>query len=168
MSETTTGTAQTETTPTPKDVAETTPGKATETPEQTIEALRTALAKANAEAKENRIKAKELDEVKKSQMSELEQAQASAREAQERLIALEQNSLRQKVALEKGVPAKWVDRLRGATEAELAADADVILADLAPANGAPKPDLSQGGSGGAIPLNSDGLEEALKSKLGIT
>lgn len=167
MSETTT-TEPVEGAPTPKAVAEATQGKGAETPEQTIEALRAALAKANAEAKENRIKAKELDEVKQSQMSDLEKAQKAAQEAQERLTALERNSLRQKVALEKGLPAKWVARLQGSTEEELAADADTILADLGTSTPTtPKPDLTQGGQGATPPaLNSDALTDSLKRAVG--
>ena len=43
------------------------------------------------------------------------------------------NNLRMKVALEKKLPAKLIDRLQGATEEELAADADALLSLMAPA-----------------------------------
>lgn len=160
--------------PTPKDVAEATiAGKAeqvTETPEQTIDGLRAALAKANREAKENRLKAEELDGIKQAQMSELEKAQQAAKDAGEKLATAERQVLRQKVALEKGLPVKWVSRLQGDTEDELSADADLILADLPGPQSStttPKPDLTQGGSSEPAALNSDGLEQALRSKLGI-
>ena len=51
-------------------------GRPAETPEQTIAALREALAKANSEAKDNRLKAAELDKLKVAQMSDLERTQA--------------------------------------------------------------------------------------------
>lgn len=152
--------------PTPNDVAEATQGRSGETPEQTIEGLRAALAKANAEAKENRIKARELDEVKAEQMSDLEKAQQAATAAQERLAEIEATSLRQKVAIEKGVPAKWVDRLRGSTEEELAADADQILADIQQSPTTPKPDLSQGSQGTPQPASTaDKFAAAFEGRL---
>lgn len=109
-----------------------------------------------------------LDEIEKAKMSDLERAQAAAKEAADKLAALERTTMRQRVALTKGVPAKWVDRLKGDTEAELAADADAILADLRPDATTPKPDLSQGGSArDHMALNGDPLERSLRDALGI-
>lgn len=88
-----------------------------------------------------------LDEIEQANLSDLEKAQAAAKAATDRLAEIEATSLRQKVAIEKGVPAKWVDRLRGTTEEELSADADLILADVQQSPTTPKPDLSQGSQG---------------------
>lgn len=56
-------------------------------------------------------------------------------------------NLRLQVAVDKGVPAKWVPRLQGSTAEELAADADDILSTLKPDTSAPKADPTQGGTG---------------------
>lgn len=88
-----------------------------------------------------------LDEIEQANLSDIEKAQAAAKAATDRLAEIEATSLRQKVAIEKGVPAKWVDRLRGTTEEELSADADLILADVQQSPTTPKPDLSQGSQG---------------------
>jgi hypothetical protein len=45
---------------------------------------------------------------------------------------------------------------------------NLLVKRLKPQPNTPKPDLSQGGSGSALPLNSDGLTEAIMHKLGIT
>lgn len=104
-------------------------------------------ARKAAERSAAELKAK-LDEIEQANLSDLEKAQQAAKAATDRLAEIEATSLRQKVAIEKGVPAKWVDRLRGTTEEELAADADLILADVQQSPTTPKPDLSQGSQGG--------------------
>lgn len=103
-------------------------------------------ARKAAEKTAAELKAK-LDEIEQANLSDLEKAQQAAKAATDRLAEIEATSLRQKVAIEKGVPAKWVDRLRGSTEEELSADADLILADVQPSPTTPKPDLSQGSQG---------------------
>lgn len=128
-----------------------------------LEAERKRAAQAEREAKALKTR---LDELEAANLSELEKAQKAANDATARLAEFEQTTLRQKVALVKGVPADLVDRLRGTTEDEIAADADALMA-LVKAPTTPLPDPSQGARGGATPLNSDGLEQALRSKLGI-
>jgi len=64
-----------------------------------------------------------------------------------------------------------LDLLKSATdEAAMTKLAGRLAAAKTATPGTPKPDATQGGgSGGSAPaLNSDGLEQALKSKLGIT
>ena len=121
---------------------------------------RKAAEKAAAE-----LKAK-LDEIEQANLSDLEKAQQAAKAAQDRLAEMEATSLRQKVAIEKGVPAKWVDRLRGDTEDELAADADQILADIQQSPTTPKPDLSQGSQGTPQPATAaDKFAAAFEGRL---
>ncbi len=91
-----------------------------------------------------------LDAIEAEKLSDIEKAQRAASEATARLAEFERTPLRQRVALEKGVPASLVDRLRGDTEDEITADADSLLA-LVNAPTTPKPDLSQGGRGPATP-----------------
>jgi Domain of unknown function (DUF4355) len=128
-----------------------------------LDAERKRAAAAEKEAKT--LKAR-LDEIEAASLSELEKAQKAANDAAARLAEYEKTTTRQKVALIKGVPADLVDRLRGDTEDEIAADADALMA-LVKAPTTPLPDPSQGARGGATPLNSDGLEQALRAKLGI-
>jgi hypothetical protein len=117
---------------------------ATETEAQSdtgeLDRLRAALAKANKEAEKNRLRLKEVDDAK---LSEIEKAQRDAKEAAQELATLRTASLRQKVALDTGLPAKWVGRLMGDSEEELAADAASILADLNKPR-KPAPDPNQG------------------------
>lgn len=95
------------------------------------------LADLAREREEKRALKARLDEIERANLSELEKAQLAASEATEKLAGIERTALRQKVALATGLPAKWVDRLQGETEAEIAADAAAILADLA--DRAPQP-----------------------------
>jgi hypothetical protein len=105
-----------------------------------LERLRAALAKAHKEAEKNRLRLNEVDDAK---LSEIEKAQRDAAEASQELAALRRDSLRQKVALDAGLPAKWVARLHGDDEESLRADALEILADLNKPR-TPAPDPSQG------------------------
>lgn len=149
-----------ETTDAPAEGAENTDAAEGVTPNDVSEALNEGGKKALVAEREARkaaektaadLKAK-LDEIEQANLSDLEKAQQAAKAATDRLAEIEATALRQKVAIEKGVPAKWVDRLRGTTEEELAADADLILADVQQSPTTPKPDLSQG-SQGATPTS---------------
>lgn len=106
--------------------------------------LRAALKKANKEAEQSRLKLKEVED---RDLSEMEKAQRRAEKAEKDLSDLQTSTLKQRVALEKGLPANLVGRLQGSTEEELAADADELLG-LVKTNGTPKPDPSQGARGG--------------------
>lgn len=134
-----------------------------------LEAERRARTAAERQAKALESRLAEFEAAK---LSDLERAQKEAQTAQAELAEYRLTTMRQKVALEKGVPAALVDRLRGADEAELTADADELLALLAPketepqGRTAPRPDPSQG-SRDHMPLNGDPLLSAVKEKLGI-
>jgi hypothetical protein len=111
-----------------------------------LDRLRAALAKANKEAEKNRLRLKEVDDAK---LSEIEKARRDADEAAQELANLRRDSLRQKVALDSGLPAKWVARLHGDDEESLRADALEILADLNRPR-KPAPDASQGPRSNAL------------------
>jgi hypothetical protein len=117
-------------------------------------------------AKDNADAAQRLPEVEQA----LGEWQTKAETAGSRATELETENVRLKVAIAKGVPPALVDRLKGSSEDELAADADQLLGLLAPAapgSRLPAPDPAQGGQG--VPaLNSDALLDTVKSKLGIT
>lgn len=109
---------------------------------------------------------KRLDEIEQANLTELEKAQRAAKDAQDQLAAITQQNTRNAVALSKGVPARLVGFLSGSTQSEIEANADLLLAELnAPTT--PRPDPTQGAKGEPAALNSNGLEQALKSKLGI-
>jgi len=110
--------------------------------------------------------AERIKQLESANLSELERAQREAAEARSTLEQITKQNLRNSVALAKGVPADLVDFLHGDTEDEIAARADVLLARLNTPT-APRADPSQGARGDALALNSDGLEQALRSKLGI-
>ena len=139
-----------QTAPSPVDVAEAAnKGKSDETPEQTIEALRAALAKANAEAKDNRIKATELDKLKQEQMSDLERAQARAKELEDQATKATSEALRWRIAAKHGISDEDAETfLTGNDEATLTRQAERLSALATAAPTTPKPDLSQGGSAG--------------------
>ena len=101
-----------------------------------------------------------LQQIEDEKLSELEKAQKTATEASARLAEIEATSLRQKVALDKGIPAALVARLQGATEEELAADADALLG-LMNAPRTPAPDPGQGPRGNGPQSEDDKTYEAL-------
>lgn len=65
-------------------------------------------------------------------------AERAAREAGERLTALETADRRRRVAEAKGLTEAQAKRLQGATEAELAADAEELLAAFKADDGPPR------------------------------
>ena len=101
-------------------------------------------------AKENKAAADELSALRESQKSEAEKSADRLREAEQRARAAELTVLRQKVALDEGVPASLVDRLQGDTEDELRQDAATLMA-LVRTPHKPAPDPSQGGRGEPLP-----------------
>lgn len=146
------------TAPKPSDVAEAaSKGKPDETPEQTIEALRAALAKANAEAKDNRIKATKLDEIQAAQMSDLEKAQARAQELEAQATKATSEALRWRIAAKHGISDDDAETfLTGGDEESLTRQAERLSALASAAPTTPKPDRSQGGNGGtAAPGSTD-------------
>ena len=108
----------------------------------------------------------QLDQINAEKLTDIEKATNRAAEAEKRAAAAEQTALRQKVALMRGLPADLVDRLRGDDEPSLIADADALLALLKTPT-SPRADPSQGAKPAPHALNGDGLENALRSKLGI-
>lgn len=121
---------------------------------------RKAAEKANAEL------AAELKKFKDAQMSDLERAQKEASDNAAELARLRSENTRNKVAIDKGVPADLVEFLTGDTEGDIAAKADLLLARLN-TPGTPKPDPSQGAKGEAAALNGDPLLSTIKNKLGL-
>ncbi|RTE50396.1 hypothetical protein [Actinobaculum sp. 352] len=88
--------------------------------------------KNEARAKENAEKAKKFDELEEASKSELQKALEAQQAAEARAAAAEVAALRGKVAAAKGVP---LELLTGATEEEITAAADALLAWRTPAGG---------------------------------
>ena len=109
----------------------------------------------------------QLDEIKKSQMSDLEKAQTTAQEFQKAAEKATADALRWRIAAKHGISDDDAETfLTGNDEASLTRQAERLSAlNTSPAT--PKPDRTQGGTGAPLALNSDGLEAALRDKLGI-
>ena len=128
-----------------------------------LQAERDARKQAEKTAAELTARLKEFED---SKLSELERAQKEAAENAAELARLRSENVRNKVAIDKGVPADLVEFLTGDTEGDIAAKADLLLARLN-TPGTPKPDPSQGAKGEAAALNGDPLLSTLKNKLGL-
>lgn len=128
-----------------------------------LQAEREARKQAEKNAAELSARLKEFED---SKLSDLERAQKEAADNAAELARLRSENVRNKVALDKGVPADLVEFLTGDTEEAIAAKADLLLARLN-TPGTPKPDPSQGAKGSAAALNGDPLLDTLKNKLGL-
>ena len=138
----------------PETVEPATPAEPAPADPAELERLRSALAKANKEAEKHRLAKKAEEDAK---LSEIERAKRDAEEATRELDKIRRDNLRQKVALDTGLPAKWVGRLQGDSEEELAADAASILADLNKTR-QPAPDPSQGPRSNALSADDQFFE----------
>ena len=110
---------------------------------------------ARAATKERDALAARLKEYEDRDKTEADKMADRLAAAEQRATAAETARLRQQVALDKGLPAELVGRLRGDTEAELEADADDLLAVF---NVAKKraPGVPAGARGGDLPVANVG------------
>lgn len=108
-----------------------------------------------------------LDELSRANESALEKAQRQAQEARELSQQLTVESLRFRIAAEKGITDNVDLILTAGDEETMRRQADLWVSRTPETTAGPRPDLTQGGSGAPLALNSDGLEDALRSKLGI-
>lgn len=115
-----------------------------------IQAEREARKAAEKAAAEYRAK---LQEIEDANLSEVERAKREAEQTSQELAALRSENLRNKVALEKGLPVDLIGFLTGDTEEDVAAKADLLLSRIS-APTTPKPDRSQGASGKGAPLST--------------
>ena len=129
-------------------------------------ALEAERKRANALDKQLKAFQAERDTAEAEKLTELERAQKAAKEASDRLAEYEKTTMRQKVALDTGLPAALVARLQGDDEESLIADAESLMALLNTPT-TPKPDPSQGAKGEAHALNGDPLLSTIKNKLGL-
>jgi hypothetical protein len=108
-------------------------------------------AEARAATAESRVTELEtqIGSLEATHQQALEAATQAASDAESRATSAESDTLRYKVALETGVPARHIGRLQGDTEEALREDAASFVADIVPGKTTPKPDLSQGPQGDA-------------------
>ena len=113
-------------------------------------------AEARAAAAESRVTEleTEIGSLNTTHQQALEAATTEANTARTEAEKAAQDTLRYKVALETGVPAKHIGRLQGDTEEALREDAASFVADIVPGKTTPKPDLSQGPQGGDAPQST--------------
>lgn len=97
----------------------------------------------NAKARQLEERMAEIEKERKAQrekeLAEQNKWKELYEEREKELQTERLNNLRQRVAMEKKIPAPLVDRLQGATAEELAADADRILEAIRPAGGPGNP-----------------------------
>lgn len=108
-----------------------------------------------------------LDEIGRANESALEKAQREAQEAREAAQAAATDAIRFRIAAEKGITDNVDLILTAGDEETMRRQADLWASRTPDTTAGPRPDLTQGGSGQPLALNSDGLEDALRSKLGI-
>lgn len=108
-----------------------------------------------------------LGEIERANETALEKAMREAHEAQEVATRATAEALRFRIAAESGITEN-VDLILTAPDEDTMRRQALLWVERTPAAPTgPRPDLTQGGSGQPLALNSDGLEDALRSKLGI-
>jgi len=108
-----------------------------------------------------------LTEIERANETALEKAQREATEAREQASQAAVEALRFRIAAETGITDN-VDLILTASDEETMRRQAELWGSRQPETPAgPRPDLTQGGSGQPPALNSDGLEDALRTKLGI-
>lgn len=106
--------------------------------------LRKESAKYRTEAQANADAAKRLAEIEEAQKTETQKLTERAEQAERDRAAAVLESLRFRVAAEKGLTPKQAARLQGTTEDELKADADELLAEFASTGPQPFGTVDQG------------------------
>lgn len=161
MSEPTTGTPDPSTTP-PEGTAapESTEPETTE-PSEDFDPARAMekIRKANAEAKTLRDRAKAAEGAQATAEQKAKDLESQAA----RIPDLEAQLVRERIARRIGLPDALVDRLRGGTEAEVLADAESLIALVAPKSKATRPVESL--SPGTGPTPTSGPKQLTQSDL---
>lgn len=165
---------------TPQDGATATPDQPAEAPaaaadpwadpesaRREIEKLRKENATHRTKVKELTPKASRFDELEAASKTEAQRLQERAEAAERQLADVQTAALRSRVALTKGLPADLADRLQGATEDDLNADADALLALVANRPPTP-PQFDLGNRGDAAPTGGNPMNAAIRRQAGRT
>lgn len=131
-----------------------------------LEAERKRATEAERQAKALQAQIDALDAAKLTETERL-QKQLDDLSANYRTAQIE--ATRNRVIATEGIPASLSGFLSGEDEESLTASARALKAAVVEASkpGTPAPDPSQGGGAAALPLNGDGIENALKNALGL-
>lgn len=127
-----------------------------------LEAERAARKAAEKEAADFKA---ELDKIQQANETEAQRLQREAQEAREALPVGITAAFRDAAVTFGGIAAEDAELFLTGTDVDTLKKQAARLVERTPTS--PMPDPSQGGKGTPFGLNSDGLEEALKSKLGI-
>lgn len=118
-----------------------------------------------------KTKASKFDELEAANRSELEKWTATATEWEQKATVANSELTRLRVATKFGIPEEHLDLLGSGSEDELTARAERIKTLIAPVEQTPqRQELRVPGEAKSpdLPLNGDGLENALRGVLGIT
>lgn len=134
-----------------------------------VKKLRDEAAKYRTEAKANSEAAKRLADLEEAQKSEQQKQAERLAEAEQRAIELEQKARLAETAAATGVPSDILAGPEDASEESLAAYVSKLeaWAEKRSTPKSPKVDHNQGRANTPVALNGDGLEQTLRSKLGI-
>jgi membrane protein involved in colicin uptake len=162
--------ATTETTGTETSENEQTQQEQEQKPTETVDFWKQKAREQEKRAKANADAAKRLADIEASQKSEADKAADRLAEAEKRATEAEAKALRREVALAHGLSKEDAELLDDLTDEEAMRR---LAGRLAAANEDKRKQgnhvPNEGGKGGEPPaLNSNALEDALKSKLGIT
>jgi hypothetical protein len=131
--------------PTPTELTPEPAAPAEPRPTETVDFWKRKAREQEDRAKANAKAAEKLKEIEDRDLSELQRAQRDRETLAEENARLRSESARNRVALQKGLPAEIAETLNGSNEEELAAHADRLIAwrgNQAPP--APRPDPGQG------------------------
>jgi molecular chaperone GrpE (heat shock protein) len=157
------------TTPQAEPTADKTQGEPADKPlgENGEKALRAERDRAKDLERQLNAATSRLTDIERANEGALEKAQREAQEAKEAAQNAAIEALRFRIAAETGITDN-VDLILTAGDEDTMRRQATLWGTRTPDTPAgPRPDLTQGGSGTPLALNSDGLEEALRSKLGI-
>lgn len=119
------------------------------------------------DAKAGKAAAAKLAELEESQKSEQQKVMERLEAAERERDALRTESLRLRIAADKGLTPKQAARLRGSTEEELLADADELLTEFQPGPRRPVGDVDQGARGSTPePSDPKSLADAVQAARG--
>lgn len=129
----------------------------TQKPTETVDFWKQKAREQEKRAKENAEARKRLDEIEAASKTEAEKSAERLAAETSRADAAEANLLRFQVAADKGIPAKAIKLLTGASREEIEASADEVLELIGEAGKprTPKPDPNQGRSGSGKASTAD-------------
>ena len=117
-------------------------------------------------ARSNKDAAEKLAQIEEAQKTEAQRLTERAESAERRLQEVETEKTRLNVIAQHGIPANLQHLVKGADESEMTAAAESLAALV---NTPPEPQrvVVPGDQTQDLPLNGDGIENALKSALNI-